>query len=189
MASASNYRFDGVYEISVPDDWRVISNSHSAELMKQAKAIATKTNASLDIDLKDIATPFMIYKEESNEAFLTRVMVGPPELTKDEFDSLTVQEINLLGEEISKRQNEILKSAGVRLVSSQFGTGTFKGVPAVRTESVSYNSHGLKVSRAQYVVYRTSVTLIISLEHTVRSGEPNYKLIESQVSGFNVLAK
>lgn len=186
---AENYRFDGLYEISAPEDWRIVSSSHTAELMKQAGEIANKTKTKIDVDLKDIATPFMIYKEKSNEAFLTRVMVGPPELTKEEFDSLTVLDINNIGEELSKRQNEIMRASGIRLVSSQSGTGTFKGVPAVRTESISYNSKGFKVSRAQYIVYRTSATLIVSLEHTVLSGEPNYKLIESQISKFNVLAQ
>ncbi|SUA50476.1 Uncharacterised protein [Oligella ureolytica] len=157
--------------------------------MKQAGKIANTAKVELDVDLKDIATPFMIYKEKSNEAFLTRVMVGPPELTKEEFDGLTVSDINTLGDELSKRQNEIMRASGIRLISSQSGTGTFKGTPAVRTESISYNSKGFKVSRAQYIVYRTSATLIISLEHTVLSGEPNYKLIENQISSFNVLAQ
>ena len=189
ITHAENYRFDGVYEISAPEDWRVVSSSHTAELMKQAGKIANEAKVELDVDLKDIATPFMIYKEKGNEAFLTRVMVGPPELTKEEFDSLTVSDINTLGNELSKRQNEIMRASGVRLVSSQSGTGTFKGTPAVRTESISYNSKSFKVSRAQYIVYRTSATLIISLEHTVLSGEPNYKLIENQISSFNVLAQ
>ncbi len=157
--------------------------------MRQASKIANTAKVELDVDLKDIATPFMIYKENSNEAFLTRVMVGPPELTKEEFDGLTVSDINTLGEELSKRQNEIMRASGIRLISSQSGTGTFKGTPAVRTESIYYNSKGFKVSRAQYIVYRTSATLIISLEHTVLIGEPNYKLIENQISSFNVLAQ
>ena len=189
IAYAESYRFDGFYEISVPKDWRIVSRSHTAELIKQAGEITNKTKIKLDVDLKDIATPFMIYKEKSNEAFLTRVMVGPPELTKEEFDSLTVLDISNIGEELSKRQNEIMRASGIRLVSSQSGIGTFKGVPAVRTESVSYNSKGFKVSRAQYIVYRTSATLIISLEHTVLNGEPNYKLIENKISKFNVLAQ
>jgi hypothetical protein len=189
ITHAENYRFDGLYEISAPGDWRVVSSSHATELMKQAGKIANTAKVELDVDLKDIATPFMIYKEKSNEAFLTRVMVGPPELTKEEFDSLTVSDINTLGDELSKRQNEIMRASGIRLISSQSGTGTFKGTPAVRTESISYNSKGFKVSRAQYIVYRTSATLIISLEHTVLSGEPNYKLIENQISSFNVLAQ
>lgn len=189
ITHAENYRFDGLYEISVPEDWRVISNSHEAELMKQAEKIANKAKVEFDVELKDIATPFMIYKEKGKEVFLTRVMVGSPELTKEEFDSLTVLDINTLGNEISKRQNEVMRASGVKLISSQSGIGTFKGTPAVRTESISYNSKGFKVSRAQYIVYRTSATLIISLEHTVFSGEPNYKLIENQISSFNVLAQ
>lgn len=107
ITHAENYRFDGLYEISVPGDWRVVSSSHATELMKQAGKIANTAKVELDVDLKDIATPFMIYKEKSNEAFLTRVMVGPPELTKEEFDGLTVSDINTLGDELSKRQNEI----------------------------------------------------------------------------------
>lgn len=186
---AENYRFEGLYEISATEDWRIVSNSHATELIKQASDIVNKTNIKPDVNLKDLATPFMIYKQKSNEGFLVRVIVGPPELTKEEFDSLTVLDINSIGEELSKRQNEVMRASGIKLVSSQSGTGIFKGVPAVRTESISYNSKGLKVSRAQYIVYRTSATLIISLEHTVLSGEPNYKLIENQISKFNVLAQ
>lgn len=183
---AGNYRFDEIYEIAVPDDWRVLSSSHSAELMKSATDIVKKTN--IEIDLKNLTTPFIIYKEKSNEVLLTRVMIAPPELTKEEFDNLTALEINKIGEELSKRQNEIIRASGVRLISSQFGTGNFKGTPAVRTESISYNSKGFKVSRAQYIIYRKSATLIISLEHTILSGEPSYRLIENQISSFNVLS-
>lgn len=186
---ADNYRFDGLYEIEAPKDWRIVSSSHAAELMKQAGEIANQAKVELDVNLKDIATPFIIYKEESNEAFLTRVMVGPPELTKEEFDSLTVSDINKLGEELSRRQNEVMRASGIRPISSQSGTGVFKGVPAVRTESAFYNVRGFKVSRAQYIVYRTSATLIISLEHTVLGGEPNYKLTENQIIKFNVLTQ
>ncbi|OWK48285.1 hypothetical protein PSOLE_09650 [Pseudomonas oleovorans subsp. oleovorans] len=189
ITHAENYRLDGLYEISIPKDWRIVSSSHATELMNQASTIANKAKVEHYVDLKDIATPFMIYKENGNEVFLTRILIGPPELTKEEFDSLTVSDINTLGNELSKRQSEIMKVSGIKLVSSQSGTGTFKGTPAVRTESLSYNSMGFKVSRAQYIVYRASATLIISLEHTVFSGEPNYKLIENQISSFNVLAQ
>ena len=181
ITHAESYRFDGLYEISAPGDWGVVSSSHATELVKQAEKIINKAKIKPYVDFKDISTPFMIYKENSNEAFLTRVIVLPPELTKEEFDGMTVLDIRKLGDELSKRQNAVMRSSGVRLISSQSGIGAIKGTPAVRTESISYNTKGFKVSRAQYIVYRTSATLIISFEHTMLNGEPNYKLIENQI--------
>ena len=189
ITHAESYRFDGLFEISAPRDWRVVSSSHATELVKQAEKMINKANIKPYVDFKDISTPFMIYKENSNEAFLTRVMVLPPELTKEEFDGMTVLEIRNLGDELSKKQNAVMRSSGIRLISSQSGIGAIKGTPAVRTESISYNTKGFKVSRAQYIVYRASATLIVSLEHTMLNGEPNYKLIENQISSFNVLAQ
>lgn len=189
IAIAENYRFDGLYEMSASKDWQVVSSSHAAELMKQAEKKADKIKIEFDVDLKDISTPFMIYRGVSSGAFSTRVMVGPPELTKKEFDRLTISDINTLGTEILKRQNEIMKASGIRQLSSQSGMGKFKGVSAVQIESVYFNTRGLKVSQTQYIVYRASATLIITLAHTVLSGEPNYKLIENEITSFNVLAQ
>lgn len=186
---AGNYKIDGTYEITIPDDWLILSKTKSEEQMKSAAELVKKSKTNADIAFEDLSTPFMAYEETSNEAYLTRVIVGPAKMTKEEFNSLTVFEINQLGEEITKRQNALLKVSGIRILSTQSGITTFKGIPAIRTESLSYNSKGFKVSRAQYIVYRSSATLSISLEHTVLSGEPNYKLIESQISVFNVVAQ
>ncbi len=190
LSYAEDYRVDGVYDLSIPNDWQVASKPQAIRLLEDAKKVVKEANLKLDVKSQDIVTPFVAYKEKNKELFLARVIIGPPEVVaEDEFDNFTDLDIKNIGEYLSSRQNELLEASGYRLESSRYGKESFKGTSAFHMVRTYYDPKGHKVSRGQYIVYRTTATLIISMEHTVIKGEPDYRLIESQISLFNILAE
>jgi len=186
---AETYKLSGVYEVTVPNDWLLVPRNDISKLKKDASDFAKDKKFELDVELKDISIPLFTYKEKTDGVYSLRVIVGPAELTKQEFESLTLSEINNISNEILKRQIEAFKLAKYPVFSSKSGIAEFKGTQAIRTEIIYKNSKGFKASRAQYAIYRGSATLLVSLEHIALTGEPNYRLAEAQISSYKVLAK
>ena len=185
---AGIYRLNGVYEITVPNDWLLLPREDIAKLKSDAFKMAENKKINIEVELKDISVPLFTYKEKTDGVYSVKIMVGPAELTRQEFEKLTQLEIKDLSNEILKRQIESFKAVKYPVFSSKSGIATLKGISGIKTEIIYQNSKGLKVSRAQYAIYRSSATLLVSLEHIALTGEPNYKLIEEQISDYKVLA-
>lgn len=186
---AETYKLSGIYEITVPNDWLVVPRTDISKLKNDAYDFAKNGKIQLDVELKDISVPLFAYKEKTDGVYSLTVVVGPAELTKQEFGNLTPSEINNISNEVLKRQIEVFKLAKYSVFSSESGIAEFKGTQAIKTEIIYKNSKGFKVSRAQYTIYRGTATLLVSFEHIALTGEPNYRVAEEQISSYKVLAQ
>jgi hypothetical protein len=188
-ASADTYRNEGLYEVTLSQEWQILSKARIVQKMEEVSALAKEAKLTPAVDPKDLATPFIARKSEGDSSFELRVITGPADPTRVNLESMTSADIQTLKELQTTNLKATTEASKLKFISFDIAKEKFKALPALRTETLMQAPSGEKVLSLSYVIYQPSATLILGMIQSVAKGEPSRESADAKLTTFNVLAK
>lgn len=187
-ATAGTYMSAGNYQISFSDDLKVQADSVVDSVVEEGHRLRNKAGIESLVDVTKLKRPLIAIALSSVDVKTVRVQVGPGEVSKEEFKQTSLETLNELAQEIAGRQMSGLKQMNYTISKSSAQVGSYFGEPAIEVALDVIDPKGIRLSRNQYTIYRSSATILVIFEHKTLAGKPDHRIVESLVDDFKVLA-